>query len=468
MASTVKKSFAIKKRKKEKEKMASDDFYKEAQKEHIRDIVAAGSNGQKTIRENIVEETPKIEEPVKQIVAEKPAVKIETAVHKQVIQQEEIKEKIPEEIKMEQDNPKNTEPQSVPEPTATEDLNDFDDFDFVDHYGDEKLDDESMLLPENTASSAINCAFVGVGGGGGKMAKSFLDLGFSRTVLINTTHKDQPEGVPDEHFLLLDGSDGVGKDVEAGRRVLSENSTLVEDTLRARLGKVDWLFVCASGGGGTGSASSVLHSAYERYLASVQGNGKVVYIISSPTSQELLNPTIKSNAQMLRDAISDSPHIVVDNEKQLQLLRGKVGMLGMYPTANRVFAKMLAQVLKLAAESSPVQTFDTKDLEKCLQQSGRMFLGTCAIRDSKSRGLGLQIFKSCAERSPCPGPEGRPATGVLLLVVNSETASDPTASNQMESAISYVGGRSETLFSGVYVRNSVPGLIAIMALGGMK
>ena len=97
-----------------------------------------------------------------------------------------------------------------------------------------------------------------------------------------------------------------------------------------------------------------------------------------------------------------------------------------------------------------------------------MFIGTCGIRDSQSSQLGLQIFKSCTDRSPCPGPEGKPQTGVLLLVVNSETASDPAASNQMESAISYVGGRSETLFSGVYVRNSVPGIIAIMALGGMK
>lgn len=464
MASTVKKSFAIKKRKKEKEKMASDDFYKEAQKEHIRDIVAAGSNGEKQkqlpnidLEESNAEETQSEEAVVKKDTVEAPEQVVQTVEKKEVQHTQKPKEKTKKEINMQQDTPQNTE-----------DLDDFDDFDFVDHYGDEKLDDDSMLLPENTAPSAINCAFVGVGGGGGKMAKSFLDLGFNRTVLINTTHKDQPEGVPDDHFLLLDGSDGVGKDVEAGRRVLSENGTLVEDTLRGRLGKVDWLFVCASGGGGTGSASSVLHSAYERYLSSVQGNGKVVYIISSPTSQELLNPTIKSNSQMLRDAVVDSPHIVVDNEKQLELLRGKVGMLGMYPTANRVFAKMLAQVLKLAAESSPVQTFDTKDLEKCLQQSGRMFLGTCAIKDSKRRGLGLQIFKACAERSPCPGPEGRPATGVLLLVVNSDTASDPTASNQMESAISYVGGRSETLFSGVYVRNSVPGLIAIMALGGMK
>ena len=458
MASTVKSSLYQKDDKREK-KMAPDDFYKEAQRDHIRNITSGIKNNDPTNQDVEVDDIEHIPKENHQDIEKQDLKKTALAQPKQEIIKKEIK------MEQEQSPPENENNDST---QPVDEVDDFDDFDFVDHYGDEKLDDESMLLPENSAKSAIKCAFVGVGGGGGKMVKSFLDLGFNRTVLINTTHKDQPDGVPDEHFLLLDGSDGVGKDVEAGKRVLSENATFVEDTLRARLGKIDWLFVCASGGGGTGSACTVLHDAFERYLSSVQGLGKVVYIISSPTSQELLNPTIKANSQILRDAVVDSPYIVIDNEKQLQLLRGKVGMLDMYPTANRVFAKMLSQVLKLASESSPVQTFDTKDLEKCLQQEGRMFFGTCAIRDSKRTGLGLQIFKACAERSPCPGPEGRPKTGVLLLVVNSDTASDPTASNQMESAISYVGGRSDTLFSGVYVRNSVPGLIAIMALGGLK
>ena len=129
--------------------------------------------------------------------------------------------------------------------------------------------------------------------------------------------------------------------------------------LRARLGNVDWLFVCASGGGGTGSASPALHNAFQRYLDSVQGDGKVVYIISTPTKQELLNPTIKSNCASLCQNVVDYPHIVIDNEKQLQLLRGKVGMLGMYPAANKAFSQMIAQMrpkVPLAYRKCPKRT----------------------------------------------------------------------------------------------------------------
>ena len=110
---------------------------------------------------------------------------------------------------------------------------DGDDFDFVEAYDDDPAGDE-RLLPDNEARCAINCAFIGVGGGGGKLAKAFLDLGFHKTILVNTTEKDQPNGVENQHFLLLPGADGVGKDIALGKKVLEDNGALVEDALRTR------------------------------------------------------------------------------------------------------------------------------------------------------------------------------------------------------------------------------------------
>jgi len=343
-----------------------------------------------------------------------------------------------------------------------------DDFGFLGNYDDDPVIQDDLMLPENSAASAISCGFIGVGGGGGKMAKAFLDLGFSKTVLVNTTVKDQPAGVDPAHFLLVPGADGVGKDVNLGKKVLGDNSALVEDTLRTRLGKIDWLFVLAGGGGGTGSACHELHEAASRFMKSSEAGGKVVYMISKPSAQELLNPTIQNNYNTLLKDVSSHPHIVIDNEKQLQLLRGKVGMLNMYPAANSTFAKLFWQVLKLADQSSPIQTFDTKDLERCLRTDGRMFLGSTVVRDASDRDLGATVFQGCLKGSPCVPPSRNPDTGVLLLVVSSVMASDPDVSKRLESAMSYVGGRAKTLFSGVYVNDRIPGLIGITLLGGMK
>jgi len=344
----------------------------------------------------------------------------------------------------------------------------IDDFGFLGNYDETPAAADERILPENTAESAINCAFIGVGGGGGKLAKAFLDLGFNKTLLVNTTVKDQPDGVGEQHFLLIPGADGVGKDVELGKEVLENNSALIEDALRSRIGTVDWIFVLAGGGGGTGSAAQVLQKSIERYLSSTEAGGKVVYIVSRPTAQELLNPTIKTNFDSLMNDVSSHPHLMIDNEKQLQLLRGKVGMLNMYPAANLTFAKLLWQVLKLANESSPIQTFDSKDLERCLRTDGRIFLGSTIVKDTGTQDLGSSVFQGCLRGSPCPAPTATPKTGVLLLLVTSVMAGDPDVSKRLEAAFSYVGGRTETLFSGVYIKDNVPGLIAISMFGGMS
>ncbi len=333
---------------------------------------------------------------------------------------------------------------------------------------DESVVVDDRLLPDNTAKSALNCGFVGVGGGGGKLAKAFLDLGINKTLLVITTANDQPGGVDAAQFLNVQDTDGVGKDVELGKKVLADNSALVEDACRSRLGKLDWLFVLAGGGGGTGSACHSLHGAFERYLKSLESDGNVVYIVSKPSAQELLNPAIKTNYETLLNDVAGVPHIVIDNERQLQLLRGKVGMLNMYPAANSAFAKTVHQVLKLAATPSEISAFDSNDLERCLSVPGRIFLGSTVVKDPSGRDLGATVFQGSLRGSACPSPTGHPATGVLLLLVTSAMAGDPDISNRLEAASAYVGGRADTLFSGIYVNDSLPGLIALTIFGGMK
>ncbi len=345
-------------------------------------------------------------------------------------------------------------------------MSEFDDFDFIDSYGEAVEVKHENQLPDNDVETAITVGVVGIGGGGGKLAKAFIEQGYNKTILINTTEKDQPMGLDEQHLVLVTGSDGAAKDVSIGKKVFSDNSAVVEDALRTKLGKVDWLIVCAGGGGGTGSSTSALSGVFDRYLASVQGEGSVIYVTTKPTAQEMLNSTIRDNASSLNSDLSNKTQIVLDNEKQVQLLRGKVGMLGMYPTANTTFVKLLTQVLKLAGEKSPIQSFDSKDLERCLKTPQRMFLGSTIAKET-GPNLGAELYQNCLRRSPCPEPKGKPKTGAMLLVITPEMADDPEVSKHLDAAVSYVGGRTETLFSGVYIRENLPGLVAILALNGL-
>ena len=95
-------------------------------------------------------------------------------------------------------------------------------------------------------------------------------------------------------------------------------------------------------------------------------------------------------------------------------------------------------------------------------------MGSTIARDTNIRDLGSSLFQGCIKSSPCSAPRGSIATGAMLLVVTSNMANDPVVSKKLEAALSYVGGRTETLFSGIYVNESVPGLIAITLLGGIE
>ena len=50
---------------------------------------------------------------------------------------------------------------------------------------------DTIVLVSDTIP--INIGFVGVGGGGNKMANAFIELGFNKTLLVNTTGKDIPK-----------------------------------------------------------------------------------------------------------------------------------------------------------------------------------------------------------------------------------------------------------------------------------
>ena len=109
------------------------------------------------------------------------------------------------------------------------------DFGFIEGFGIMGGGEDEDLLPDNTAISSLNVGIVGVGGAGNKMAKAFMDIGFSKTLLVNTTGKDIPKGVKEEHVVLIPDSDGIGKDVSLGKSIFKSNGAVVEDALRTKL-----------------------------------------------------------------------------------------------------------------------------------------------------------------------------------------------------------------------------------------
>ena len=68
---------------------------------------------------------------------------------------------------------------------------------------------------EDEANGALTYAFVGAGQGGGRMAKAFFDLGYTKTLAVNTAKNDlNLLDLPEDHKFYIDhgGDQGAGKD----------------------------------------------------------------------------------------------------------------------------------------------------------------------------------------------------------------------------------------------------------------
>ena len=95
-------------------------------------------------------------------------------------------------------------------------------FDFIDDYAEPQANLET--LSDNVAESAINVAFIGVGGGGCKIAKAFLDLGFyisfSGIVTFPKAHEihECAKIVPNDKYLIETDSPFLAPVPHRGKR----------------------------------------------------------------------------------------------------------------------------------------------------------------------------------------------------------------------------------------------------------
>ena len=98
-------------------------------------------------------------------------------------------------------------------------------------------------------------AWIGAGQCGGRLVKSFYDLGYKKVLAVNTTHHDLdlldiPEG---QKFLMDIGEKGAGKDIARGEKAVQKSQQQVLHLARELFGsQVDHIMVCCGAGGGTG------------------------------------------------------------------------------------------------------------------------------------------------------------------------------------------------------------------------
>jgi cell division GTPase FtsZ len=233
---------------------------------------------------------------------------------------------------------------------------------------------------------AYNFAFVGVGQAGGRIAKTFQDIGYARMCAVNTAVADLAElkTFPDSAKLDVGEARGAGKDPHTAARLVADKDEDIFDLLKRCWGDdPDYAFVCLSGAGGTGSGvfAKVVQVA-KRYMQEHKKPPRVGVIMALPKDSEGQRSAknVLYSARTLAK-LNVSPVIFIDNEKFKALYGAKVPVPQEKPASNQSTAQILHTFNRLAGtESEDVggTTFDPADFSR-IMDSGVVAFAACNL-----------------------------------------------------------------------------------------
>ncbi len=275
------------------------------------------------------------------------------------------------------------------------------------------LDLEEYVIPDekggvikDESKGSTKYAFIGSGQAGGRIAKSFYDLGYKKVIVLNTSKHDLDllDLPPEQKFFMDIGEEGAGKDMTRGAAAAKRYQQEIFDMLRRLFGPIDQLLVCVGAGGGTGGGSIAqllgVTRKYLRYLGHSDINERMGAIVTLPTAGEANSPLISSNAKKVITEIGElaekkyiSPLIIIDNDKIAKMYSGLTPK-EFWPKINSTVSNLFDIFNRLSALPSQYTSFDTTDYLSVVRGGGCMIFGLSRIKDYKTEDKISQTLKN--------------------------------------------------------------------------
>lgn len=251
---------------------------------------------------------------------------------------------------------------------------------------------EQELGVEDNINGSTRYAWLGAGQCGGRLVKSFYDLGYKKVLAVNTTHHDLDMlDIPAEQkFLMNMGEKGAGKDIARGEKAIYQYQQEILHLARQTFStQVDHIMVGFGAGGGTGSGSVIglieIAKRYARYVGLKNPNRKVGVIMTLPTIGEASSPLVAENAYKVGTRLSKlasageiSPLIIVDNDKINRMYPG-LTVKSFWPSINNTVAGLFDIFNRISALSSEFTTFDPVDYHSIMEAGGCAIMGLTKV-----------------------------------------------------------------------------------------
>ena len=123
---------------------------------------------------------------------------------------------------------------------------------------EQNVEQDSGIADESKGS--VCYALIGTGQCGGRLVKSFYDLGYKKVLAVDTSSQDLDLlDIPqNQKYLMGSGDELSGRDMEKGAKAIQQHRQDILHLARQTFGnKVDHIMVCFGAGGGAGGGSVV-------------------------------------------------------------------------------------------------------------------------------------------------------------------------------------------------------------------
>lgn len=257
----------------------------------------------------------------------------------------------------------------------------------------EKAEDHHPCPVKDQSKGSTRYAWIGAGGCGGRLVKSFYDLGYKKALAVNTSHHDLDLlDLPQSQKFLIsnDQEKQTAADTEKALQVVQQHRQDILHLARQTFGaQVDRIMICFGAGGNIGSESVIelieIAKRYARYIGIKNPSKNVGVIMTLPTSSEAHSPEVARNAYIVSTKLCQmaasgdiSPLIIVDNKKVGKMHSGTT-IQSFWSNINGTVASLFDMFNRLSSLSSPYTCFDPADYDSIMGSGGCLIMGAAKV-----------------------------------------------------------------------------------------
>jgi len=344
-----------------------------------------------------------------------------------------------------------------------------------------EIPEDEDIAVEDKSGGALKFAFIGGGQCGSRIVEAFYRLGYSKSIVINTTNLDMHGiSVPTKMIMNIEGQvGGAGKNMKIAEAAIKQYREEIYNKMLTTFGQIDHIFVVGGLGGGTGGGSLLgltdLARKYMSYLNYSDPQKRVGVIATLPTHGETNSPAVSQNALEIAKKISAeadcdkiSPLVLVDNDKIKRLYKN-LTVNKFYPTINNSVAQLLNVFNLIATKPSEFITFDSSDFQSLLNIGGHMVMGVTNVSDFVApTSVAEALRKNLTKTLLASEFDLTTAKGVAALVIggNNEFDTIEGLMDNIESGFDMIASLTGNakVHRGIYVDDNTTGKLRVYTL----